>query len=162
MIATKRSEWESDIIMNEEDIISLFYAKSHKETRKILFPLAEKGNKVANYFMGNMLISPIDQTIAPDISVGLSFMKSSASANYSPALEFLGNLYAYSEIVKNDTMKAHTFFYMAANIENKVDLGYHLILEDEFEISEADINNSKENARYCLEVGLEQCELLSR
>ena len=148
--------------MNEEDIISLFYAKSHKETHKILSPLAKKGHKVANYFMGNMLISPIDQTIAPDISVGLRFMESSARANYSPAFEFLGNLYAYSKIVKNDLVKAHTFFYIAATIENKVDLGYHLIIEDEFEISEADINNSKENARYCLEVGLEQCKLLSR
>ena len=35
--------------MNEEDIISLFYAKSHLETYEVLFPLAQRGNKIANY-----------------------------------------------------------------------------------------------------------------
>ena len=33
--------------MNEEDIISLFYAKSHLETFEVLFPLAQRGNKFA-------------------------------------------------------------------------------------------------------------------
>ena len=46
------------------------------------------------------------------------------------------------------------------NIENKIDIGYHLIIEDVFSISVADINKSKEIAEYCIEVGLEDCELL--
>ena len=53
--------------MNEEDIISLFYAKSHLETYEVLFPLAQRGNKVATYFIGNMLISRLDQTVEPDM-----------------------------------------------------------------------------------------------
>ena len=61
--------------MNEVDAISLFYAKSHSETYKVLFPLAQKGNKFANYFLGNMLISPIDQTIETNINDGISFLK---------------------------------------------------------------------------------------
>ena len=108
--------------MNEEDIISLFYAKSHFETYEVLFPLAQRGNKFANYFIGNMLISPIDQTVETDILEGVSYIKLSAKAGYLPALEFLGNLYAYNEKVKNDLVAAHTFFYLAALIDNKVDI----------------------------------------
>lgn len=147
--------------MNEEDAISLFYAKSHSETYKILFPLAQKGNKFANYFLGNMLISPIDQTIKTNINDGLRFLKLSARAGYSPALELLGNLYAYNEKVKNNLVDAHTYFYLAAIIENKVDIGYHLIIEDEFSISEADINKSKKVADACIKGGLKNCKLLA-
>ena len=83
--------------MNEEDIISLFYAKSHLETYEVLFPLAQRGDKFATYFIGNMLISPIDQTVETDILGGVSYLKLSAKSGYSPALEFLGNLYAKRE-----------------------------------------------------------------
>ena len=146
--------------MNEEDIISLFYAKSHLETYEVLFPLAQRGNKFANYFIGNMLISPLDQTVETDLLEGVSFLKLSAKAGYSPALEFLGNLYAYNDKLNNDFVAAHTFFYLAALIDDKVDLGYHLIIEDEFGISEANVNKSKELAEACMAVGLENCELL--
>ncbi len=147
--------------MNEEEIISLFYANSHLETYEVLFPLAQRGNKFANYFIGNMLVSPIDQTVDADILGGLSYLKLSAKAGYPPALEFLGNLYAYNEKVKNDLVAAHTFFYLAALIDNKVDIGYHLIIEDEFGISEANITKSKKLAEDCMVVGLENCELLN-
>ena len=146
--------------MSEEDIISLFYAKSHQEAYETLLPLARKGNKVANYFIGNMLISPIDQTVETNVIRGISFLKGSARAGYSPALEFLGNLYAYSEKVKDDSVSAHTLFYIASIIENRLDIGYHLIIEDEFGISEAEANRSREAAKYCMEVGLENCALL--
>ena len=146
--------------MNEEDIISLFYAKSHFETYEVLFPLAQRGNKFANYFIGNMLISPIDQTVDADILGGRSYLKLSAKAGYPPALEFLGNLYAYNEKVKNDLVAAHTFFYLAALIDKKVDIGYHLMIEDEFGISEANITKAKKLAEDCMAVGLENCELL--
>ena len=146
--------------MNEEDIISLFYAKSHLETYKVLFPLAQKGNKFATYFLGNMLTSPIDETVEADFIVGVSYLKLSAKAGYSPALEFLGNLYAYNEKIKNDLVTAHTFFYLAAIIENKVDVGYHLIIEDEFGMSKTNVNKSREIAENCIEIGLENCELL--
>tara|TARA_A100001011_G_scaffold255568_1_gene263823 strand:- start:25 stop:471 length:447 start_codon:yes stop_codon:yes gene_type:complete len=146
--------------MSEEDIISLFYAKTHLEVYETLIPLARKGDKVANYFIGNMLISPIDQTVETDVIMGIRFLKGSARAGYSPALEFLGNLYAYSEKVKDDLVTAHTLFYIASIIENRVDIGYHLIIEDEFDISEAEANRSKEAAKYCMEVGLENCALL--
>ena len=146
--------------MSEEDIISLFYAKTHLEAYETLIPLARKGDKVANYFIGSMLISPIDQTVETNVSTGISFLKGSARAGYSPALEFLGNLYAYSEKVKYDLVSAHTLFYIASIIENRVDIGYHLIIEDEFGISEAEANRSKEAAKYCMEVGLENCALL--
>ena len=147
--------------MNEEDTISLFYQKSHSESYRILFPLAQKGNKFANYFLGNMLISPIDETIETNINDGVSFLKLSAKAGYSPALEFLGNLYAYNGKVKNKLVDAHTYFYLAAMIENKVDIGYHLIIEDEFGISEVDVNKSKKLAEACIEGGLENCKLLA-
>ena len=52
------------------------------------------------------------------------------------------------------------FFYLAALIDNKVDIGYHLMIEDEFGISETNINKSKERAEACMAVGLENCELL--
>ena len=147
--------------MSEEDIISLFYAKSHSETYGILSPLVQKGDKFASYFIGNMLVSPIDQTVEPNVIEGISLLKLSARAGYSPALEFLGNLYAYSEKVKTDLVSAHTFFYLASMIENRVEIGYHLIIEDEFSISEADINRSKEAAKYCMEIGLKNCEFLA-
>ena len=147
--------------MSEEDIISLFYAKSHLETYEILSPLARKGDKFASYFIGNMLVSPIDQTVEPNVFEGISLLKLSARAGYSPALEFLGNLYAYSKKVKDDMVRAHTFFYLASIIENRVDIGYHLIIEDEFEISEGEANKSKEAAKYCMEVGLENCGILA-
>ena len=134
--------------MNEEDVISLFYAKSHFETYEILIPLARKGNKFASYFIGSMLISPIDQTIEPNILLGIDFLKSSAKAGYPPAFEFLGNLYAYNEKVNNDLFVAHTFFYLAAVLENKIDTGYHLIIEDELERSDEmihSINQPKKN-----------------
>ena len=108
-----------------------------------------------------MLISPIDQTVETNLIKGISFLKGSARARYSPALEFLGNLYAYNENVKSDLVSAHTFFFLAAIIENRVDIGYHLIIEDEFEISEGEANKSKEVAKYCMEVGLENCALLA-
>ena len=73
---------EVEIIMNEEDVISLFYAKRHFETYEILRPLARKGNKFASYFIGSMLISPIDQTIEPNILLGIDFLKSSAKAGF--------------------------------------------------------------------------------
>ena len=158
LIPEKPSEKEST--MSEEDIISIFYGTSHRETYEILISLARKGDKVANYFIGNMLVSPIDQTVEPNITVGVSFLKESARAGYSPALEFLGNLYAYNENVKSDLVSAHTFFFLAAIIENRVDIGYHLIIEDEFSISEAEANKSKEAAKYCMEVGLENCAFL--
>ena len=147
--------------MSEEDIIALFYAKSHSETYEILSPLARKGDKFASYFMGNMLVSPIDQTVEPNVIQGISLLKSSARAGYSPALEFLGNLYAYSEKVKSDLAGAHTFFYLASIIEDRVDIGYHLIIEDEFNISQAEASRSKEAANYCMEVGLENCDFLA-
>ncbi len=146
--------------MSEEEIISLFYAKSHLETYEILIPLAQKGDKVANYFIGNMLISPIDQTVGSNVIAGVSFLKVSARGGYSPALEFLGNLYAYSEKVKNDLVSAHTFFYLASIIENRVDIGYHLIIEDEFGISKAEATRSKEAAKLCMDFGLDNCALL--
>ena len=146
--------------MNEDDIISLFYGKTHIEAYETLISLAQKGDKVANYFIGNMLISPIDQTVETNVITGISFLKGSARAGYSPALEFLGNLYAYSEKVKDDLLRAHTLFYIASIIENRVDIGYHLIIEDEFGISEAEAYRSKEAAKYCMEVGLENCTLL--
>ena len=146
--------------MSEEDIISLFYAETHIDAYEILIPLALRGDKVANYFIGNMLISPIDQTVETNVIKGISFLKGSARAGYSPALEFLGNLYAYSEKVKDDLVSAHTLFYIASIIEDRVDMGYHLIIEDEFGISEAEANRSKETAIYCMEVGLENCSLL--
>ena len=146
--------------MSEEDIISLFYAKSHLEAYETLLPLARKGNKVANYFIGNMLISPIDQSVETNVIKGISFLKGAARAGYSPALEFLGNLYAYSEKVKDDMVRAHTLFYLASIIENRVDIGYHLIIEDEFGISKADANKSKEAAKDCMELGLANCALL--
>ena len=148
--------------MSEEDIISLFYGKSHLEAYETLLPLARKGNKVANYFIGNMLISPIDQTVETNVIEGIRFLKESARAGYSPALEFLGNLYAYSEKVKDDMVRAHTLFYLASIIENRVDIGYHLIIEDEFGISEGEANKSKEAAKYCMEVGLENCAILAQ
>ena len=147
--------------MSEEDIISLFYAKSHLETYEILSPLARKGDKFASYFIGNMLVSPIDQTVEPNVIEGISLLKLSARAGYSPALEFLGNLYAYSEKVKDDMVRAHTLFYLASIIENRVDIGYHLIIEDEFEISEGEANKSKEAAKHCMKVGLENCAILA-
>ncbi len=147
--------------MNEEEIITLFYAKSHSETYEVLFPLAQRGNKFANYFIGNMLISPIDQTVDADILGGLSYLKLSAKAGYPPALEFLGNLYAYNEKVKNDLVAAHTFFYLAALVDNKVDIGYHLLIEDEFGISQDNITKSKKLAEDCMAVGLANCELLN-
>ncbi len=146
--------------MNEEEIISLFYSRSNSESYNILFPLAQEGNKFANYFLGNMLISSIDQTVETNIREGVSFLKLSARAGYSPALEFLGNFYAYNEKVKNKLVAAHTYFYLAAIIENKVETGYHLIIEDEFDISEADINKSKKLAEACIEDGLENCKIL--
>ena len=146
--------------MSEEDIISLFYGKSHRETYEILIPLALKGDEVANYFIGNMLVFPIDQTVEPNIIEAVSYLKQSARAGYSPALEFLGNLYAYNENVKSDLVSAHTFFFLAAIIENRVDIGYHLIIEDEFSISEAEANRSKEAAKYCMQVGMENCAFL--
>ena len=158
LIAEKPNKKESR--MSEEDIISLFYRKSHLETYEILIPLAQKGDKVANYFIGNMLVSPIDQTVQPNIIAGVSFLKKSARDGYSPALEFLGNLYAYNENVKSDLVSAHTFFFLSAIIENRVDIGYHLIIEDEFNISEAEVNRSKETAKNCMEVGLENCAFL--
>ena len=45
--------------MNEEDIISLFYAKSHLETYEVLFPLAQRGNKFAMYFISGKTILPV-------------------------------------------------------------------------------------------------------
>ena len=158
LIPEKPSEKEST--MSEEDIISIFYGTSHRETYEILISLARKGDKVANYFIGNMLVSPIDQTVGPNIIAGVSFLKKSARDGYSPALEFLGNLYAYSEKVKDDSVSAHTLFYIASIIENRLDIGYHLIIEDEFGISEAEANRSREAAKYCMEVGLENCALL--
>ena len=44
--------------------------------------------------------------------------------------------------------------------ENKIDIVYHLIIEDEFKILDSDVNKSKENAKSCIEVGLENCKLL--
>jgi len=158
LISEKPSKKEST--MSEEDIISLFYGKTHRETYEILIPLARKGDKIANYFIGNMLVSPIDQTVEPNIIVGVRFLKKSARDGYSPALEFLGNLYAYNENVKSDLVSAHTFFFLSAIIENRVDIGYHLIIEDEFNISEAEANRSKETAKNCMEVGLENCAFL--
>ena len=158
LIPEKPSEKEST--MSEEDIISIFYGTSHRETYEILISLARKGDKVANYFIGNMLVSPIDQTVGPNIIAGVSFLKKSARDGYSPAFEFLGNLYAYNENVKSDLVSAHTFFFLAAIIENRVDIGYHLIIEDEFSISEVEANKSKEAAQNCMEVGLENCAFL--
>ena len=45
-------------------------------------------------------------------------------------------------------------------IENKIDIGYHLIIEDEFNISEADMNKSKKLAETCIKGGLKNCKLL--
>ena len=79
---------EVEIIMNEEDVISLFYAKSHFETYEILRPLARKGNKFASYFIGSMLISPIDQTVETDILGGVSYLKLSAKLVIYQRLNF--------------------------------------------------------------------------
>ena len=99
-----------------------------------------------------MLVSPIDQTVEPNIIAGVSFLKKSARDGYSPALEFLGNFYAYNENVKRNLVSAHTFFFLAAIIENRDDIGYHLIIQDQFSISEAEANRSKEAAKYCMAV----------
>ena len=107
-----------------------------------------------------MLVSPIDQTVEPNVIEGISLLKLSARAGYSPAFEFLGNLYAYNKNVKSDLVSAHTFFFLAAIIENRVDIGYHLIIEDEFNISDAEANKATETAKNCMEVWLENCAFL--
>ena len=61
--------------MNEEEIISVFYSKSHYESYKILMPLAENGNAIAQYFLGLMHLYPIDQTIEIDKEKGFMFLK---------------------------------------------------------------------------------------
>ena len=46
-------------------------------------------------------------------------------------------------------------------VENKVDIGYHLIIEDEFGISESNVNKSKKLAEACIKGGLKNCKLLA-
>ena len=44
-------------------------------------PLAENGNAIAQYFLGLMHLSPIDQTIEIDKEKGFMFLKIAAKIN---------------------------------------------------------------------------------
>ena len=145
--------------MNEEEIISVFYSKSHFESYKTLMPQAENGNAVAQYFLGLMHLSPIDQTIDIDKEKGLIFLKISAKNNHIPALEYLGNLFAYSDLVESNPQKSHTYFYLVALKQNSTDIGYHQIIEDEFKLSQADIILSIERAVECMKKSFDNCYL---
>ena len=147
--------------MNEEEIISIFYSKSHFDAYKILIPLAENGNAVAQYFLGLMHLSPIDQTIDIDKEKGLMFLKISAKNNHIPALEYLGNLFAYSDLVESNPQKSHTYFYLVALKQNSTDIGYHQIIEDEFKLSQADIIFSIERAVECMKKSFDNCYLFN-
>ena len=147
--------------MNEEEIISLFYSKSHVESYEILMALAEKGNAIAQYFLGLMHLSPIDQTIEMDKDKGLMFIKIAAKNNHIPALEYLGNLYAYSDLVDLNPQKSHTYFYLVALKQNSTDIGYHQIIEDEFKLSQAEIMDSIERAVACIKKNFDNCYLFN-
>ena len=147
--------------MNEEEIISLFYSKSQFESHEILMALAEKGNAIAQYFLGLMHLSPIDQTIEMDKDKGLMFIKIAAKNNHIPALEYLGNLYAYSDLVDLNPQKSHTYFYLVALKQNSTDIGYHQIIEDEFKLSKAEIMESMAKAVECMKESFDNCYLFN-
>ena len=147
--------------MNEEEIISIFYSKSHFEAYKILMPLAENGNAIAQYFLGSMHLSPIDQTIEIDKEKGLMFLKIAAKNNHIPALEYLGNIFAYSDLVELNPQKSHTYFYLVALKQNSADIGYHQIIEDEFKLSQAEITESIERALECVKKTFDNCYLFN-
>ena len=147
--------------MNEEEIISLFYSKSHFESYKILMPLAENGNAIAQYFLGLMHLSPIDQTIEIDKEKGFMFLKIAAKNNHIPALEYLGNLFAYSDLVELNPQKSHTYFYLVALKQNSTDIGYHQIIEDEFKLSKAEIMDSIAKAVECMKESFDNCYLFN-
>ncbi len=147
--------------MNEEEIISLFYSKNHIESYKTLMNLAKNGSPVAQYFLGTMYLSPIDQTIEIDREKGLLFLKMAAKNKYIPALEYLGNLFAYSDLVELNPQKSHTYFYLVALKENNPDIGYHQIIEDEFNLSPLEITKSIERAVECLEKSFDKCYLFN-
>ena len=147
--------------MNEEEIISVFYSKSHFESYKIFVPLAENGNPVAQYFIGMMHLSPIDQTIEIDKEKGFIFLKMAAKNNHIPALEYLGNLFAYSDLVELNPQKSHTYFYLVALKQNRTDIGYHQIIEDEFKLSEAEIMESIKRAVECTKKSFDNCYLFN-
>ena len=147
--------------MNEEEIISVFYSKSHFESYKIFEPLAENGNPVAQYFIGMMHLSPIDQTIEIDKEKGFIFLKMAAKNNHIPALEYLGNLFAYSDLVELNPQKSHTYFYLVALKQNRTDIGYHQIIEDEFKLSQTEIRESEERAVECMKKSFDNCYLFN-
>jgi len=147
--------------MNEEEIISIFYSKSHFEAYKILITLAENGNAVAQYFLGQMHLSPIDQTIEINKDKGFTFLKIAAKNNHIPALEYLGNIFAYSNLVESNPQKSHTYFYLVALKQNSTDIGYHQIIEDEFKLSQAEIKESIEVALECMKKNFDNCYLFN-
>ena len=147
--------------MNEEEIISIFYNKNHFESYKILMPLAEDGNAIAQYFLGLMHLSPIDQTIEIDKEKGLMFLKIAAKNNHIPALEYLGNIFAYSDLVELNPQKSHTYFYLVALKQNSTDIGYHQIIEDEFKLSQAEIVESIKRAVECMKKSFDNCYLFN-
>ena len=148
-------------LMNEEEIISLFYSKKHQDSLNILIPLAENGNEIAQYFLGTMFLSPIDNTISLDREKGFLFLKMSAKKRYIPALEYLGNLYAYSDLIESNPQISHTYFYLVALRQENTDIGYHQIIEDEFNLSKNEILVSIKRATECIEKGFDSCYLFN-
>jgi TPR repeat protein len=123
--------------------------------------LSDKGNEIAQYFLGSMLIMPIDNTINADFEKGLTYLMLSGKRGYIPALEYLGNLYAYSNLIEKNPKTAHTFFYLVSLSKENVDIGYHQIIEDEFKLSRNEIQSSIKNATECLEKGFDTCYIFN-
>ena len=84
-----------------------------------------------------------------------------AKNDHIPALEYLGNLFAYSDLVELNPQKAHTFFYLVALMQNRTDIGYHQIIEDEFKLSQAEIRDSEERAAECMQKSYDNCYLFN-
>ena len=108
-----------------------------------------------------MHLSPIDQTIEIDKEKGFIFLKMAAKNNHIPALEYLGNLFAYSDLVELNPQKSHTYFYLVALKQNRTDIGYHQIIEDEFKLSQTEIRESEERAVECMKKSFDNCYLFN-
>lgn len=115
-----------------EDGLAAYRTQDYAQALLLLHPLAERGEPVAQYTLGQMYRR--GRGFVVSMPEALPLLQQAAAANYAPAMVALGELYEAGNGVEQDLEMARQWYKKAAEAGNaraQLNLGVHFIrIED--------------------------------
>jgi len=96
-----------------EDAIAAFERKDLDTAKAILEPMAQKGDAVAQYYLGDMIVRFAADRHKPE---GVVWLRQAAQAGVADAMNKLATILAEGKIVAQDQPRANELFMQAASL----------------------------------------------